>query len=274
MHPRVCVSGLCFPQLSALDALDAIAGLGAANASLTGAKVRESGAERVAAAARRHGITIVTTTGALGLDLSSGQASGASGASVASLRRARDDIDLAAAVGAAAMYGLVGPRTSSRWDASADAYLNAVGELVDYATGRGVTLAIEPASWLYADLTFIHSFHDAIAIAHRGGLGICLDAFHVWTESGLREEIGEHTRLIAHVQLSDMIRGARALPCRAVPGEGDVPLAAIVGWLLDAGYPGVFDCELNGPGIDAIGHRAAAARTANWLDSLLSELGA
>jgi sugar phosphate isomerase/epimerase len=268
VHPRVCVSGLCFPELSALDALDAIAGLGVENASLTGAKVRESGAAAVAAAARRHGVKVVTTTGALGLDLSSGRAS------AASLRRARDDIDLAAAVGAAAMYGLVGPRTSARWDASADAYVNAIGELVGYATGCGVTLAIEPTSWLYADLTFIHSFHDAIAVAPRAGLGICLDAFHVWTESGLREEVAEHVALIAHVQLSDMTPGSRTLPCRAVPGEGDVPLAAIVGWLLDAGYPGVFDCELNGPGIDAIGHQAAAARTANWLDGLLRDLGA
>jgi sugar phosphate isomerase/epimerase len=268
MHPRVCVSGLCFPELSAPDALEAIAGLGAANASMTGAKVRESGAEAVTAASRRHGVKVVATTGALGLDLSSGQASGAS------LRRARQDLDLAAAVGAAAMYGLVGPRTSARWDASADAYVNAVGELVGYAADRGLTLAIEPASWLYADLTFIHSFHDAIGVAPRAGLGICLDVFHVWTEAGLREEISEHVGLIAHVQLSDMARGSRALPCRAVPGDGDVPLAAVVQWLLDAGYPGVFDCELNGPGIDAIGHHAAASQAASWLDALLKELGA
>lgn len=28
MHPRACLSGLCFPALPALDALEAIAGLG------------------------------------------------------------------------------------------------------------------------------------------------------------------------------------------------------------------------------------------------------
>jgi sugar phosphate isomerase/epimerase len=268
MHPRVCVSGLCFPGLPATGAIEAVAGLGAANASLTGAKVRAAGAEAVVAAGRRHGVKIVTTTGALGLDLSSGQAC------AASLRRAEQDIDLAAAVGAAAMYGLVGPRTSARWDACADAYVNAVGELVGYAGGRGVTLAIEPTSWLYADLTFIHTFHDALLVAPRAGMGICLDAFHVWTEAGLRAEIGEHAGLIAHVQLSDMTRGSRALPCRAVPGAGDVPLAAVVQWLLDAGYQGVFDCELNGPAIDAIGHRVAAAQAANWLDKLLTDRGA
>jgi sugar phosphate isomerase/epimerase len=268
VHPRVSVSGLCFPKLSATDAIEAIAGLGVANASITAAKARQSGAGAVVAASRRHGVTIVTTTGALGLDLSSAQAS------AASRRRGEQDIDLAAAVGAAVMYGLVGPRSSARWDACADAYVNAVGELVGYAADRGVTLAIEPTSWLYADLTFIHTFHDALLVAPRAGLGICLDAFHVWTEAGLREEIGAHAALIAHVQLSDMTRGSRALPCRAVPGDGDVPLAAVVQWLLAAGYPGVFDCELNGPAIDAVGHHAAAARAADWLDKLLTELAA
>ena len=213
-------------------------------------------------------VKIVTTTGALAFDLSSSEASSAS------RQRAEQDIDLAAAVGAAVMYGLVGPRTADRWDACADAYVNAAGDLARYAAGRGVTLAIEPTSWLYADLTFIHMFHDALLVAPRARMGICLDAFHVWTEAGLREEIGAHARLIAHVQLSDMTRGSRALPCRDVPGAGDVPLAAAVRWLLDAGYPGVFDCELNGPAIDAIGHRAAAAQPATWLDKLLGELGA
>lgn len=268
MHPRVSVSGLCFPQLSAIDAIEAIAGLGVAAASLTGAKVRESGAGPVLEASGRHGVKIVTTTGALGLDLSSGEASGAT------LSRARQDIDLAAAVGATVMYGLVGPRTADRWDACADAYVNAVGGLVGYAAERNVTLAIEPTSWLYADLTFVHTFHDATLVAPRAGMGICLDAFHVWTEAGLREEIGQHAGLIAHVQLSDMTPGSRALPCRAVPGDGNVPLAAVVRWLLDAGYQGVFDCELNGPAIDGQGHRAAAARAARWLDKLLAELGA
>jgi sugar phosphate isomerase/epimerase len=268
VHQRISVSGLCFPELSAVDAIEAVAGLGVGSTSVTGAKARAAGAGAVVAAARRHGVTIVTTTGTLAIDLSS------PAASAQSRQRVENDIDLAAAVGAAVMYGLTGPRASARWDACADAYVNAVGDLARYAAARGVTLAIEPTSWLYADLTFIHTFHDALLVAPRAGMGICLDAFHVWTEAGLREEIGEHASLIAHVQLSDMTPGSRSLPCRAVPGDGDVPLAAVVGWLLDAGYPGVFDCELNGPAIDSIGHHAAAAQAANWLDKLLEELGA
>jgi sugar phosphate isomerase/epimerase len=268
VHPRVSVSGLCFPELSAPDAIEAVAGLGVASTSVTGAKARTAGAGAVVAAGRRHGVKIVTTTGSLALDLSSGDAS------AGSWQRAQQDIDLAAAVGAAVMYGLTGPRANDHWDACADAYVNAAGDLARYAADRGVTLAIEPTSWLYADLTFVHTFHDALLIAPRAGMGICLDVFHVWTEAGLRAEIGAHASLIAHAQLSDMTRGSRSLPCRSVPGAGDVPLAAVVRWLLDAGYPGVFDVELNGPAIDAIGQHTAAAQAATWLDKLLADLGA
>ena len=47
-----------------------------------------------------------------------------------------------------------------------------------------------------------------------------------------------------------------------------------VEWLLEAGYQGTFDCELNGPDIDAMGHSEAAAQSARWLDALLTRLGA
>ena len=97
MHPRVCVSGLCFPELSAPDAIEAIAGLGVANTSVTGAKARAAGAGAVAAAGRRHGVTIAATTGSLAFDLSSGDAA------AESRRRAEQDNDQAAAVGPTVM---------------------------------------------------------------------------------------------------------------------------------------------------------------------------
>ena len=267
-HPRISVSGLCFPELSAVETIEAVAGLGVTNASLTGRKVRESGAEAVAAAARRHGVRVVTTTGALGLDLRPG-------ADVAAgLRTAEEDIDNAACLGAGAVYGLTGPRTSADWAVSATAYGQAIGGLVEYAAGRGIVLAVEPTNWLYADISFVHSFHDALRLARPAGMGVCLDLFHVWTEGELRAELLKHGDAVAHVQLSDMVLGDRALPCRAVPGEGGIPLAELVQWVLEAGYPGVFECELGGPRIDAIGALAAADRAVTWLSTLLSGVNA
>ena len=267
-HPRIAVSGLCFPDLSAVESVEMVAGLGVAKSSMTSTKLRESGAAAVVGACRQHGVEVVTTTALARFDLSPG-------ADVAEqLQRAREDIDQAAAVGATSVYTITGPRVHADWADDADAYARLAGNLVDYAAERNVVLAVEPTNWLYADLSFFHSFHDSVAFASRTGLRVCLDVFHVWTESELRQDIKNHVDLICHVQLSDMERGARSLPCRAVPGDGDVPLRAIVRWLLDAGYEGVFDIELSGPSIDKLGHHEAARRSARWLDALLAELGA
>ena len=267
-HPRVSVSGLCFPRLSAVDGVAAVAGLGVVNTSMTSTKLRESGTEAVAAAAAGHGVKVVATTALARFDLRPGADNEANrGLAVA-------DIDCAAAVGAAVAYTLTGPRARPDWADDVDAYARAAGGLVEYAAERGIVLCVEPTNWLFADLNFVHGFHDAIAFARATGLRICLDLFHAWSEGGLRAEIAANIDLVAHVQLSDMQRGARALPARAVPGDGDVPLAPIVRWLLDAGYAGYFDLELDGPSITAAGHRQAADRAAGWLSELLAGLGA
>jgi len=268
LHPRIAVSGLCFPALSAVESVEMVAGLGVAKTSMTSTKLLESGAEAVVGACRQHGVEVVTTTALARFDLSPG-------ADVTQqTQRAREDIDQAAVVGATSVYTITGPRAHADWADNADAYARLAGNLVDYAAERNIALAVEPTNWLYADLSFVHSFHDSIAFASRTGMRVCLDVFHVWTESELRQDIKNHVDLICHVQLSDMERGARSLPCRAIPGDGDVPIRAIVRWLLDAGYEGVFDLELSGPSIDKLGHREAAGRSAIWLDALLAELGA
>jgi len=268
MHPRVAVSALCFPTLTAAEAIGVVASLGVRQTSMPTGKLREAGPDAVVEACRHHGVGIVAAPGAIGLDLSAGAAS------PAQIEQAQRDIDLASAVGVACLYGLTGRRAAPEWETSADAYVHAIHALVGYAADRNVALAIEPASWLYADLTFVHTFHDAVEVAPRAGMQVCLDLFHVWTERELREDLTKNIDRVAHVQLGDFALGDRSLPSRAVPGDGGAPLATLVRWLLEAGYEGPFDLELNGPRIDAIGHREAAARAATWLDALLVELGA
>ncbi len=57
------------------------------------------------------------------------------------------------------------------------------------------------------------------------------------------------------VQVSDYVIGTLRTPDRAVPGDGDIPLARIIGQLLEAGYDGVFDIELIGPRIEVEGYQ-------------------
>lgn len=76
------------------------------------------------------------------------------------------------------------------------------------------------------------------------------------------------------VQLSDYVYGDRAVPGRAVPGDGDIPLDRIVGWILEAGYTGAFDLELIGPRIEQEGHLAATSRACEVVDRMLQAAAA
>jgi sugar phosphate isomerase/epimerase len=81
-------------------------------------------------------------------------------------------------------------------------------------------------------------------------------------------------RRVGLVQVSDYVLGDRTYPCRAVPGDGAIPLERLIGDLLDAGYAGVFDIELVGPRIAAEGPRVACTRAGEYVSEILLNLGA
>ena len=74
--------------------------------------------------------------------------------------------------------------------------------------------------------------------------------------------------------VSDFAIGTLATPDRLVPGDGDIPLARILGQVLDAGYAGVFDLELIGEAIATEGYDAAIPRAVEALGGSLQSLGA
>ena len=132
---------------------------------------------------------------------------------------------------------------------------------------------VENASSLYADIHLAHSLRDTITLAEAAGLDICVDLFHCWAEAdlaGLLRSALPRTRLI---QLSDYVLGDRALPARAVPGDGAIPIEAVVAQALADGYQYGFDLELLGPRIDAEGRLAAARRGCEVVGAMLDRLG-
>ena len=135
-------------------------------------------------------------------------------------------------------------------------------------------LLIENASAFNADIHIAHTLADTLTLADIAGIGICLELHACWMEAGLQNLIRRATSRTGLVQVSDYVLGDRTAPCRAVPGDGTIPLRRILGDVLDAGYRGVFDLELVGPRIDAEGARNATARGARRLSELLTTLGA
>jgi sugar phosphate isomerase/epimerase len=72
------------------------------------------------------------------------------------------------------------------------------------------------------------------------------------------------------VQVSDFKVGTVASSQRLVPGDGDIPLARVIGDLVGAGYSGMFELELIGDAIVAEGYDAAVPRAIRALDTLLA----
>jgi sugar phosphate isomerase/epimerase len=182
-------------------------------------------------------------------------------------------IDAAAATGARCIYMLTGGRGGLTWEQAAERFCRAIEPCVQEAEQAGVGLAIENASSLYADIHLAHSLRDTITLAELAGLGICIDLFHCWAEAdlaGLLRRALPRTQLI---QLSDYVLGDRALPARAVPGDGAIPIESFVAQALAEGYRFGFDLELLGPRIDAEGRLAAAGRACATVSAMLDRLG-
>lgn len=194
-------------------------------------------------------------------------------------RAARDAlstvIDAAAGVGARTIYMLTGGRCDHHtWEQAAEQFCAMIAPGVERARRAGIGLAIETASCLYADIHLAHTLRDAITLAEMGGLGICIDVFHCWAEADFQALVRRALPRTELIQLSDYVLGDRALPARAVPGDGAIPLEAFVAEALAGGYRHGFDLELIGPRIDAEGRFESARRACDVVSVMLDRLGA
>lgn len=183
-------------------------------------------------------------------------------------------INVAEQLGARSIYMLTGGHGSLTWEQAAETFSEAIAPCVPQARQAGVTLAIENASVLFADNHIAHSLRDTITLAEMAGIGVCIDLYACWTEAELQGLITRAMPRCHLVQISDYVYGDRSLPCRAVPGDGAVPLRRILKWMLDAGYAGAFDFELIGPRIDKEGHVNAVRRSSQYMGEMLHSLGA
>lgn len=183
-------------------------------------------------------------------------------------------IEDAADYGTNHIYMVTGGRGRLGWEEAAARFAELIAPCRDLAGARGVALSVETANLLNADIHIAHTLDDTIRLAELAGISVTVDLGACWFEGDLAGKFRRALPLTRLVQVSDYVLGDRTTPCRAVPGDGAVPLERIVGQLLDMGYEGLFNLELSGPRIEAEGHRAAFQRGAEALSELLVKLGA
>jgi sugar phosphate isomerase/epimerase len=177
-------------------------------------------------------------------------------------------IDTALQLDAPIVVFTTGPAGALEWEDAADVSAAAVAPYLP----APVTLCLEHTNSLRTDVSFVHTLHDAIDLAERLDISVCMEVNACWAERGLASTIAEGIDRIGLVQVSDTAVGTLSTPNRLVPGDGDIPLERVLGHLLRAGYDGVFDLELIGPRIEEEGYRSAIERSCAYLTELLDRL--
>jgi sugar phosphate isomerase/epimerase len=271
MHPRVCVSAISTFQLTLDEDLAFWERLGIGTVGVSVAKLERfgwaEGTELVAGAVGR-GLRVANLIGLGPFHL----------ADPSGWPRQQDrlvrSIETAAAVGAECMVFTTGPFAPLTWEEAADALGAALAPVLAEAASRNVPFAIEHTNSLRADVGFVHTLRDAIDLARRFAVSVCMELNACWAERDLAATIRAGIDRIRLVQVSDFKVGTVAASQRLVPGDGDIPIARILGTVLDAGYGGVFDLELIGDAIAAEGYDAAVPRAIDALGTILEDLSA
>jgi sugar phosphate isomerase/epimerase len=269
MHDRISVNAVCFPDATLSVAADYWKRLGARRVSLPEAMLADVEAARSVLA---DGPYALETT----VHIFFGYRPLVRDMAVWEHERARLNrtIDAVAALGGRSVYMLTGGHGSMTWEQAAECFAEAVAPCVAHARSVGVGLMTEPASTLYADSHIAHTLGETLAVAEIADIGVCIDLFSCWTERGLKQTIERAMPHCGLVQVCDYVCGDRAIPARAVPGDGDIPVRRILGWILDAGYQGAFDFEMMGPRIAQEGYVEAFKRAGEVTSQMLAELGA
>lgn len=187
--------------------------------------------------------------------------------------RLRGAVSVAVSLGGCLVL-TTGPALHMGWDDAAARLAEALAPVRTVAVRSGVPITVEHTGALRLDLSFVTTFADGVDLARELGVGLCMEVNSCFAERGLSTSIAASADVLAHVQLSDFVVGSLCTPDRAVPGDGDIALDHIIGWIAASGYDGMFELELVGPRIEDEGYAGAIRRSVAYLDALLDQSSA
>ena len=128
-----------------------------------------------------------------------------------------------------------------------------IAVLLEEARQRQMPLAIEPLHPMYAaERACINTLEqaldvcDALDAQHSGAIGVAVDAYHVWWDPKLEQQIqraGRQRLLALHVcdwltPTTDMLND------RGMMGDGVIELKRLRGWVEAAGFAGYSEVEI------------------------------
>jgi sugar phosphate isomerase/epimerase len=224
-------------------------------------QVAEYGLARTSALVRDHGLAVTSLCrgGFLTVPDTAGRA--------AALADNRAAVDEAAALGTDVLVLVCGglPEGSRDLDGARERVADVLAELAPYAGRCGVRLAVEPLHPMFcSDRSVISTLGQALDLAERfpaDQVGVMVDAYHVWWDPQVYQQIRRAGPRILGFQVCDWVTPlpAGVLTGRGMIGEGCVPLRRLREAVDAAGYRGPIEVEIFNealwvrPGTDVLG---------------------
>jgi sugar phosphate isomerase/epimerase len=266
VHPAISINTLCYAPAWLDSHADITARLGSRGISPDLDQVLAFGVSETARLFRDAGLAVATLTH---------RAFGFASAQETAAARERlgRTIGIAQDIGAQSVIMTTGGRGTLGWDEAADAFAQAIAPCAEQARSAGIAMGIEPTSHLYADVSIAHRLTDTVEIARRAGIAVMVDVFACWVDADLDAALARAAPMTGVAQICDYVHGDRGLPCRAVPGDGAIPLERIVSGLAQGGFRGWYDLEIIGPRLQAEGQEAGLARAGAFIGALLEQAG-
>jgi sugar phosphate isomerase/epimerase len=161
----------------------------------------------------------------------------------------RRAVEEAATLGTDVIVLVCGPPEGADVDGARARIADGIERLLPFAADHGVRLAIEPLHpMMISERSAIVTLGEANDLAERFDdtrVGVVVDAYHVWWDPRLYEEIARAGRRILGYHVADwLVPTTDRLQGRGMMGSGVIDLKRIRAAVEEAGYDGPIEVEV------------------------------
>jgi sugar phosphate isomerase/epimerase len=174
-------------------------------------------------------------------------------------RGADDDnrraVEQAAELGAPVLVLVCGPPATRDLAAARATIAAGIERLLPFAADQGVRLGIEPLHpMMIGERSAIVTLGEALALARTfaapEGIGVVVDAYHVFWDPRLEEEMAGAAGLVAGYHVCDwLVPTTDLLAGRGMMGDGIIDLPHLEELVASAGYNGPVEVEVINPAL-------------------------
>jgi sugar phosphate isomerase/epimerase len=167
----------------------------------------------------------------------------------------RRAVEEAAVIGAPVLVLVCGPPSNHDLPAARAAIAAGIERLLPYAADHGVRLGIEPLHpMMIGERSAIVTLGEALALARSLGggphVGVVVDAYHVFWDPRLEDDLATANGLIAGYHVSDwLVPTPDLLAGRGLMGDGIIDLRGLRRLIDAAGYDGPIEVEVINPAL-------------------------